>query len=105
MTAKDQNGNVIHTEKRKYQNWNLWFEGRKSVALQLWDITATASVNLGLEPDKPDQKTHVVLLGNDITSVTIDVALVFESSPDHWETIKTATKTIPVDKSSDKYFK
>ena len=105
MTAKDQNGNVIHTERRKYQNWNLWFDGRKNVALKLWDITASASVNLGLEPDKPDEKTHVVLLGKNVKSVTIDVSLVFESTPDHWETIKTATKTIQVERSSDKYFK
>lgn len=104
MTAKDQNGNVIHTERRKYQNWNLWFEGRKDVALQLWDITATASVNLGLEPDKPDQKTHVVQLKNDVETVTIDVKFLFEDTPDHWHTIKTATKTMKVE-SSDKYFK
>jgi hypothetical protein len=103
VTAKDQNGNVVHTERRKYQNWNLWFDGRKDVALQLWDITATASVNLGLEPDKPSQETHVVQLKSDVTSVTIDVKFLFESTPDHWETIKTATKTLKVE-SSDKYF-
>ena len=104
MTAKDQNGNVIHTERRKYENWNVWFDGRKEVALRLWDITATANINLGIEPDKPDQKTHVVLLNNDVESVTIEVKLLFESTPDHWETIKTATKTLKVE-SSDKYFK
>ncbi len=103
MTAKDQNGNVIHTERRKYQNWNLWFEGRKDVALKLWDITATANVNLGLEPDKPDLKTNVVLLENDVETVTVDVKFLFESEPDHWETIKTATTTLKVE-SDDKYF-
>ena len=105
MTAKDQNGNVIHTERRKYQNWNLWFEGRKNVALKLWDITATASVNLGIEPNEPDLTTNVVVLNNDVDSVTIDVKFLFESTPDHWEVIKTTTKTLQVDKSSDKYFK
>jgi hypothetical protein len=104
VTAKDQNGNVIHTERRKYQNWNLWYDGRKDVALKLWDITATASVNLGLEPDKPDATTNVVLLNNDVESVTIDVKFLFEATPDHWETIKTATKTLMVE-SSDKYYK
>ncbi len=104
MTAKDQNGNVIHTERRKYQNWNLWFEGRKEVALQLWDITATANINLGIEPDKPDEETHIVLLNDDVESVTIEVKLLFESTPDHWETIKTSQKTIQVE-SSDKYYK
>ncbi len=103
MTAKDQNGNVIHTERRKYQNWNLWFEGRKDVALELWDITATASVNLGLEPDKPSQETHVVQFKSDVESVTIDVKFLCESTPDHWETIKTATKTLEVP-SVDRYF-
>ncbi len=104
MTAKDQNGNVIHTERRKYQNWNAWFKGRKNVALQLWDITATANLNLGVEPDKPDEKTHVVLLGKDVTSVTIDVALLFEDTPGHWRTIKKASSTVSVH-SSDEYFK
>ena len=103
MTAKDQNGNVVHTERRKYQNWNLWFEGGKEVALQLWDITATTSVNLGLEPDKPDQKAHVVLLNDDVERVTIEVKFLFENTPDHWETIKTATKTLKVP-SEEKYF-
>ena len=104
MTAKDQNGNVIHTERRKYQNWNLWFEGRKDVALQLWDITATANVNLGLEPDKPDEKSHVVLLDKDVKTVTIEVALLFEDTPDHWMTIKKASRILSVH-SADKYFK
>lgn len=104
MTAKDQNGNVVHTERRKYQNWNLWFDGRKDVALKLWDITATASVNMGLEPDKPSHKTNVVLLNNDAESVTIDVKFLFENTPDNWVTIKSATKTLKVE-SDDKYFK
>ena len=104
MTAKDQNGNVIHTERRKYQNWNLWFDGRKETALKLWDITAAASVNLGLEPDKPDEKVHVVELGKDVESVTIVASLLFEPTPGHWEIIKTSSKTIKVE-SADKYYK
>ncbi len=104
MTAKDQNGNVIHTERRKYQNWNVWFEGRKEVALRLWDITATAAVNLGLEPDKPDQTTNVVLLNSDVETVTVEVKFLFESTPENLETIKTATRTLKVE-SSDKYYK
>ncbi len=70
---------------------------------KLWDITATANVNLGLEPDKPDLKTNVVLLENDVETVTVDVKFLFESEPDHWETIKTATTTLKVE-SDDKYF-
>ncbi len=103
MTAKDQNGKVIHTERRKYQNWNLWFQGRKEVALQLWDITATASVNLGLEPDEPSKSTNVVVLDNDVESVTIEVKFLFENTPDKWEVIKTATETLQV-KSSDMHY-
>ena len=62
VTARDNKGNVIHTERRKYDNWNLWFEGGKEVELRLWDITATTSINLGLEPEQTDQKTQVILL-------------------------------------------
>jgi hypothetical protein len=103
VTAKDQNGNVIHTERRKYENWNLWFDGGKEVELRLWDITATTSVNLGLEPGDTSEETHVVLIGNDVTSVTVEAKFLFEPTPDNWEVIKTVTKTLKVE-SSDKYY-
>lgn len=103
MTAKDQDGNVVHTERRKYQNWNLWFEDDKEVALKLWDITATTSVNLGLEPNQPDHTTNVILLDSDTESVTVEVKFLFEHTPDNWETVKTVTKTYDVH-SSDEYY-
>ena len=103
MTAKDQDGKVVLSERRKYENWNLWFEGRKEVALQLWDITATASVNLGLEPGQPDLKTNVIVLDKDTKSVTVEVKFLFEHTPDQWETVKTVTQTYDVF-SSDKYY-
>ena len=104
MTAKDNNGKVIHTERRKYENWNLWFKDNKNVALQLWDITATTSVNLGLEPGQPDKSTNVVLIDKDVKSVTVEVKFLYEHTPDNWETIKTVTETYKVH-SDDKYFK
>lgn len=103
MTAKDQDGKVIHTERRKYENWNLWFDGRKEVALQLWDITATENLNLGLEPGQPDTTTNVVVLDKDTKSVTVEVKFMFEHAPDKWETVKTVTKALDVF-SSDKYY-
>ena len=103
MTAKDNKGNIVHTEKRMYENWNLWFEGGKEVALQLWDITATTSVNLGLEPGQPDTSTHVVLLDKDSESVTVEVKFLFEHTPDNWGVVKTVTETLPVH-SSDRYY-
>ncbi len=104
MTAKDQNGKVIHTERRQYDNWNLWFEGGKEVELRLWDITATTSVNLGLEPNQTDEKTYVMLVDSKTKSVTIEATLLFEHEPDHWEAVKKVTKTIDFH-SPDKYFK
>ncbi len=103
MTAKDQDGKVIHTERRKYENWNLWFEGGKEVNLRLWDITATTSVNLGLEPNQPDQQTHIVLVDPKTKSATIEATLLFEHEPDHWEAVKTVTKTVNFH-STDKYY-
>jgi len=103
VTAKDQDGKVVHTERRKYENWNLWFEGRKEVALQLWDITATANINLGLEPGEPDTTTNVVVLDKDTKSVTVEVKFMYEHTPDNWETIKTVSQTLDVF-SSDKYY-
>lgn len=104
MTAKDNNGKVIHTERRKYENWNLWFEGNKNVALQLWDITATTSVNLGLEPGQPDGTTNVLVVDPKTKSVTVEAKFLFEHSPDHWETIKTVSKKFFFE-SSEKHFK
>ena len=80
------------------------FEGGKKVDLRLWDITATTNVNFGLEPGIPDQKPHVVLLDKEAKSVTVEVKLLFEHTPDHWETVKTVTKTLPVF-SADRYYK
>jgi len=103
VTAKDDKGKVIHTERRKYENWNLWFEGNKEVALRLWDITATTSVNLGLEPGQTSEETHVLLVDKNTKSVTIEAKFLFEPEPDKWETIKTVTKTVNFH-SADKYF-
>lgn len=103
MTAKDDKGKVIHTERRKYENWNLWFEGGKEVALRLWDITAATNVNMGLEPGQTSQETHVILVDHNTKTVTIEVKFLFEPEPDKWETIKTVTKTVNFH-SSDKYF-
>ncbi len=94
MTAKDQNGKVIHTERRKYENWNLWLEGGKWVELRQWDITAATNVNLGLEPEIPDMRTDVIVLDKNVKSVTVEATFLFEYEPDHWEPIKKVTKTI-----------
>ncbi len=94
MTAKDQDGKVIHTERRKYDNWNLWFEGGKWVELRQWDITAATNVNLGLEPEETDEETHIIFVDDNTKEVTIEATFLFENEPDHWETIKTVTKTV-----------
>ena len=103
MTAKDQNGKVIHTERRKYDNWNLWFDGGKEVVLRLWDITATTNVNVGLEPEQTDAKTHIIFVDPDTKSVDIEAALLIEYEPGHWETIKKVTKSVAFE-SVDKYY-
>ncbi|HBH60723.1 MAG TPA: hypothetical protein DDX85_03065 [Nitrospiraceae bacterium] len=103
MTVTDDKGKVIHTERRKYENWNLWFEGGKKVELRLWDITATTSVNMGLEPGETSEETHVLLVDQDTKSVNIDVKFLFEPEPDKWETIKTVNKTVEFH-SADKYY-
>jgi hypothetical protein len=103
VTAKDQNGKVIHSERRKYDNWNLWFSKGKKVSLRLWDITATTNVNQGLEPGVTDESPQVILLDNDVTSVDIEAKFLFEHEPDHWETIVTETKTVTVNSSSRYY--
>ena len=104
MTAKDQNGKIILSERRKYDNWNLWFQGGKEVELRLWDITATTNVNLGLEPGITDQKTDVVLVDPSTEKIDIEAVFLFEYEPGHWEPIKKATKTVTFH-SADEYYK
>ena len=104
MTAKDQDGNVIHTERRKFENWNLWIEGNKEVEIRLWDITATTNVDLGLKPGVTDEETHVILVDPATKSATIEAKFLYEHEPGHWETIKKVTKTVTFE-SSDKYYK
>jgi hypothetical protein len=104
VTAKDQDGKVIHTERRKYDNWNLWFEGGKWVELRQWDITAATNINLGLEPEKTDTRTDVIILDKNIKSVTVEATFLFEHEPGHWEPVKKATKTINF-KKPKKYIK
>jgi hypothetical protein len=94
VTAKDQNGKVVLTDRRKYDNWNLWFEGGKWVELRQWDITAATNVNLGLEPGQPDLKTDVIVLDKNTESVTVEATFLFEHEPGHWEEITKETKTI-----------
>jgi hypothetical protein len=117
VTAKDQDGKVIHTERRKYENWNLWFEqipvndptsgftGKgKWVELRQWDITAAKNINLGLEPEQTDEETHIILVDENTKEVTIEATFLFEHEPDHWETVKKATRTIKFE-APKKYIK
>jgi hypothetical protein len=103
VTAKDQNGNVIHTERKDYENWYLWFEGGKRVGLRLWDVTATKNINLGLEPGMTDESPKVIPLENDVTSVDIEASFLFEHEPGHWSTIATERKTVNIEDSSRYY--
>ena len=97
MTAKDQDGKELLNGRRKYDNWNLWFKGGKWVELRQWDITAATNVNLGLEPEQTDSETYVVILDKNTKAVTIEVKFLYEHEPDHWETVKTVTKTLKVE--------
>jgi hypothetical protein len=94
VTAKDQSGKVIHTERRKYDNWYLWFEGGKEVELKLWDITAATNINLGLIPEQTDAETHIIFVDENTTSVQIEAIFLFEHEPDHWEQVKKVTRTV-----------
>jgi hypothetical protein len=92
------------SERRNFDNWNLWFDWGKKVELRLWDITATTNINQGLEPGITDEKTHVVPLSTGVKNVDIEATFLFEHEPGHWEPIKTVTKTVDFE-SAEKYFK
>ena len=94
VTAKDQDGNVILTERRKYDNWTLWFKEGKDAPLKYWDIFSMSIVDQTLKPGQTDEKINVIVLDKNIKSVDIEAAFLFEYEPDHWEPVKKVTKTV-----------
>ena len=94
MTAKDQNGKVIHTERRKYDTWYLWFEWGKWAELRQWDIMASTYIYSGLDPEQTDAETHIIRVYDNTTSVKIDATFLFEHEPGHWKPVKKVTKTV-----------
>ena len=94
VTAKDQDGNVIYTARRKYDNWNLWFKGNKETPVKYWNIFALTPIDQTLKPGQTDEKINVIVLDKNIKSVDIEATFLFEYEPDHWEPVKKVTKTV-----------
>jgi len=96
VTVKDQNGNVLFTERKLYEVYDLHLPDNKDgwMGFDDWDLTAMTHINLGLEPFKTDSMTKVIPLKEDTTSVNVEAAFIFIYEEGDEGVIKTETKTI-----------
>ena len=80
MTVKDQNGNVLFTERKSYEVHDLHLPSNKDGYLGFddWDLTAMTHIDeLALKPFQTDSLTRVVPLKEDTKSVTVEASYIF----------------------------
>lgn len=96
MSVKDQNGNILFTERRDYAVYDQHLPSNKDgwMGFDDWDLTAMTHINLGLEPLTEESQTYVVPMNADTTSVNIEASFIFEYEPGNSAVIETASKKI-----------
>ena len=96
MTVKDQNGNVLFTDRKLYEVFDQHLPSNKDgwMGFDDWDLTAMTHINLGLEPFQTDAITRVLPLKEDTKSVTVEAAFIFIYEEGQESVIKKEVKTI-----------
>jgi hypothetical protein len=97
VTVKDQNGNVLFTERKLYELYDLHLPSNKPGYLGFddWDLTAMTHIDeLALKPFQTDSLTRVVPLKADTTSVNVEASYIFIYEKGNEGVIKKETKTI-----------
>jgi hypothetical protein len=96
VTVKDQNGNVLFTDRKLYEVFDQHLPSNKDgwMGFDDWDLTAMTQINLGLEPFQKDSMTRVIPLKEDTTSVTVEAAFIFIYEEGDEGILKKATKKI-----------
>ena len=96
MTVKDQNGNVVFTERKLYEVNDLHLPGNKDgwLGFDDWDITAMTHINQSLEPLKSDSITRVIPLKEDTTSVNVEASFIYIYEEGDEGVIKKEVKTV-----------
>lgn len=97
VTVKDQNGNVLFSERKLYEVYDLHLPTNKPGYLGFddWDLTAMTHIDeLALKPFQTDSMTRVVPLKEDTTSVDVEAAYIFIYEEGNEGVLKKETKTI-----------
>jgi hypothetical protein len=97
VTVKDQNGNVLFTERKSYEVHDLHLPSNKDgwMGFDDWDLTAMTHIDeLALKPFQTDSLTRVVPLKEDTKSVTVEAAFIFIYEEGQESVIKKEVKTI-----------
>jgi hypothetical protein len=97
VTVKDQNGNVLFSERKLYEVHDLHLPSNKDGYLGFddWDLTAMTHITvLALEPFKSDSVFRVVPLKEDTKSVSVEAAYLFIYEEGDEGVIKKEVKTI-----------
>jgi hypothetical protein len=97
VSVKDQDGNVLYTERKLYELYDLHLPSNKPGYLGFddWDLTAMTHIDeLALKPFQTDSLTRVVPLKKDTTSVNVEANYLFIYEKGVEGVIKKETKTV-----------
>jgi hypothetical protein len=97
VSVKDQNGNVLYTERKLYELYDLHLPSNKPGYLGFddWDLTAMTHIDeLALKPFQTDSLTRVVPLKKDTTSVNVEAKYIFIYEKGVEGAIKKETKKV-----------
>lgn len=96
VTVKDQNDNVLFTDRKSYEVHDLHLPNNKDgwLGFDDWDITAMTHINMGIKPLETDSLTRVVPLKADTKSVNVEAAFIFIYEEGESAVLKKASKDI-----------
>ena len=97
MSVKDQDGNVLFSDRKEYTVYDQHLPDNKDgwMGFDDWDLTAMTHItDFALEPFKTDSILRVIPLKKDTKSVTVEAAYLFIYEEGDEGVIKKATKKI-----------
>ena len=96
MTVKDQDGNVLFSDRKEYTVYDQHLPSNKDgwMGFDDWDLTAMTHINMGLEPLTTDSQKFVVPLNADTKSVDIEASFIFDYEEGDSAVIDTVSKKV-----------
>ena len=99
MTVKNEEGNILSTDKRIYKVENFHFPHNRVgyLGLKYWDITAMDTINLGIKPHETDTLISIVPLPKDTRSVQVETTFNFLYEKGESAVIRKVVDKVPLE--------